>query len=168
MSYSHSPFCSGVQEEELVFLDDNKNVASGSTSCRREENTPASPRVNTRSQDSPGKNTRLQGLSSLERTLEQSTQRKLICKRGKVALGCGQKGRPLTQSKESLAAEQAAKVREALNSKISEKAEGATRLTISQLAEIIRLHNTSDPKNQKTTKQLALRWSMTSLICSRG
>ncbi len=33
-------------------------------------------------------------------------------------------------------------------------------MTISQRAEIIRLHNTSDPKNRKTTKQLAAEYSV--------
>ncbi len=81
-------------------------------------------------------------------------QLKLMLKWGKVALGGGQKGRPSTRSDESRAADEAVRVLQQLNHNISEKSEGALRLTISQRADIIHLHNTADGKNHKTTKQL--------------
>ncbi len=92
-------------------------------------------------------------------------------KLGKVALSCCQKGRPSTRSDQSRAADAAARVLQQLNHKISEKSEGALRLTISQRADIICLHNTADGKNSKTTKQLALMFAVSEhsihKICSK-
>ncbi len=127
-----------MQEEELVFLlpdeeDGADNVHSSSRSGWQVEAAQASPSANTQSHDPPGKNTRSRD-GAIADAVALSNQRKLICKRGKVALRLGgcQKGRPSTRSDESRAADEAARGLQQHNCKISELSEVAQSLTISQ------------------------------------